>query len=100
MKYLEFEPVVQEAMSFKSNSYLELRQFFVQWGGTICTILVEGTHMNNSMKLYRILVSGSGGDVILKISNLELWWPSCSVERYHLCKSEKGHNGEHSCEVI
>ena len=56
--------------------------------------------MNNSMKLYRILVSGSGGDVILKISYLELWWPSCSVERYHLCKFEKGHNGEHSCEVL
>ena len=25
------------------------------------------------------------------ISYLELWWPFCSVERYHLWNFEKGH---------
>ena len=32
---------------------------------------------NNSVKLLLIRVSGSGGDVVKKISYLELWWPSC-----------------------
>ena len=36
---------------------------------------------NNSMKLFRIWVSGSGADVVLKISYLELWRPYCSVEQ-------------------
>ena len=36
----------------------------------------------------------------LKISYLELWWPSCSVEWNHLCNFEKGHHGEHSCKGI
>ena len=39
-------------------------------------------------------------DVVQKISYLQLWRPSCSVERNHLCKIERGHHGEHSCEVI
>ena len=35
-----------------------------------------------------------------KISNLELWQSSCSVEQNHLCNFERGHHGEHSCEVL
>ena len=31
---------------------------------------------------------------------LELLQPICSVEQNHLCNVERGHNGEHSCEVI
>ena len=45
------------------------------------------------------LVIGSGADVVKKISYLELWRPSCMVERNHLCNFERGHAGEHSCEV-
>ena len=38
-----------------------------------------------SFKIYHILSSGG---------------PPYSVERNHLCNFERGHNGEHSCEVI
>ena len=55
---------------------------------------------NNSVKLFKIWVSGSGGDVVLKIFYLELWWPFCSVDRNHLCNFERGHHGEDSYEVI
>ena len=51
------------------------------------------------MNLFQIWASGSG-DVLSKISYLELWWPSWSVEQNHLCNFEKGHHGEHSCEVL
>ena len=43
--------------------------------------------------------SGSG-DVVYKISYLELWQPSCSLSQNHSCNFEKGHHEEHSCEVI
>ena len=35
---------------------------------------------NKSVSLFRIWDSGSRGDVVLKISYLELWRPMCSVE--------------------
>ena len=38
--------------------------------------LVGGIMRNNSVKLFCIWANGSGGDVILKISYLELWQPS------------------------
>ena len=65
-----------------------------------CAILVEGIMRNNSVQLFRIWASGSGGDVVYKICYLELWWPSCSVELIHLCNFERGHHEEHLCEVI
>ena len=34
------------------------------------------------------------------VSYLELWQPLCSVDWNHLCNFERGHHGEHSCEVI
>ena len=37
------------------------------------------------MNLFLIWASGSGGDVLKKISYLELWWPFSSAERNHLC---------------
>ena len=55
---------------------------------------------NNLVILFRIWASGLGGNVILNISYLEPWRPSCSVEQNHLCNFEKGHHGEHSCEVL
>ena len=48
---MKFGPVVQE-MSFKDISYLELRQHFVQWTGTIYEILKEGIMRNNPVKLF------------------------------------------------
>ena len=51
------------------------------------------------MTLFRILTSDSG-DVVEKISYLELWLPSCMQEQNHLCNFERGHHREHSCEVI
>ena len=54
---------------------------------------------NNSVKLFSIWVCGSG-NVVKKISYLELWQPSCLVEWNHLCNFERGHHVEHSCEVI
>ena len=42
------------------------------------------------MKLFSIWTSGSG-DVVLKISYLELWWPSCSADQNHLCNFGRGH---------
>ena len=67
---------------------------FVQWSVTICAILVEGIIKNNSVKLFSIWISGS--DAVQKISYLELWSPSCSVEQNHLCNFERGHHGEHT----
>ena len=71
----------------------------VQWSETICAILVEGIMRNNSVNLFRIWASGSG-DVVYKISYLELWPPSCPVEQNNLCTFEREHHGEHSCQVI
>ena len=34
------------------------------------------------------------------MSYLELCQSSCLVEQNHLCNFERGHYGEHSCEVI
>ena len=42
----------------------------------------------------------SGEDIVYKISYLELWRPSCSLEWNNLCNFERGYHGEHSCEVI
>ena len=36
---------------------------FVQWCKTICVIFVEGMMRNDSLKLFLILTSGSGGNV-------------------------------------
>ena len=54
---------------------------------------------NSSIKNFEMW-AGSSGDTVSKISYLELWQPSCSVERMHLCNFERGHHREHSCEVI
>ena len=73
---------------------------FVRRSGTICAILEEGIIRNNSVNLFRIWASGSGGDIVKKISNQELRWPSCSVERKHLFSFERRHHWEHSYEVV
>ena len=81
---------------FRRKSGALVALLFISW--TICAILVEGIKRINSVKLFWIWTSST--DVILKISYLELWQPSCSVEQNHLCNFERGHHGEHSCDVI
>ena len=52
-------------MSYKDISYLELwASPFVQLSRTICAILVEGVIRNNSVTLFLIWASGSGGDIV------------------------------------
>ena len=73
---------------------------FIQRSGTICASYVEGIMRNNSVNLFQICASGSGGNVVYNSSYLELFWPYRSVERNHLRNFERGHNEEQSCEVI
>ena len=49
-------------MSIKGISYLELWRPFCSAEQKICAILEEGVMRNNSVKLFRILTSGSGGN--------------------------------------
>ena len=53
---------------------------------------------NSTVKIFWIWASGSG--VVKKISYLELYKPSCSVEQNHLGNFGRWHRGEHSYEVI
>ena len=46
---------------------------FVQRSKTICVILVNSIMRNNSMKLFSIWTSGSGGLSFKVIFYLELW---------------------------
>ena len=62
--YMEFGPVVQKEMSFEDISYIELWQPFVKQTQNICAILVEGIMRNNSLKLFWIWTSGSGGNTV------------------------------------
>ena len=74
---------------------------FVQPSRTICKISVKDIMRNNSVKLFWIWTSGSGGNVIQKdISYLELWQPLCSVERNHLCNFSTGYQEEHFLELF
>ena len=62
---MKFGPVVQEEMSFKDISYLELwRPFCYAGRGTISAILVEGMKRNKEMRFK-------------DISDLEFWLPLC-----------------------
>ena len=49
---MKFGLVVQEEMSFKDLSYLELWQPFVQRSVAICAILVEGIKRKNSVFVF------------------------------------------------
>ena len=51
-------------MSFKDISYLELWQPFVQWTGTICSILEEGIMRKNTVKLSLTWTSVSRVNVV------------------------------------
>ena len=49
--------------------------------------------------LFGILTSGSG-DVVLNISYLQIWRPSCSTGRTHLGNLSRGHYEEHFCDIF
>ena len=51
-------------MPFKVFLIYSSDSSFVQQSGTICAIMVEGIMRNNSVKLFLIWASGSGGDVV------------------------------------
>ena len=88
-------------MPFKEISYLELWRLFCSAKRKhVCNILEEGIKRNNSVKLFWIWTSGSGGDVFWKNSYLELLRPYCSVAQNHFCNFERRHHGKHSSEVI
>ena len=96
----KFRPVVQEKMSFKYISYLEL------WR-TLCS--AERNHLSNFCREYQkeqfceiILNLGSGSEEgsFKDISYLELWWPFYSTKWNHLCNFGRGHYGEQFCEFI
>ena len=86
-------------MLFKGISYLELWQPCSAERNHLCKF-DRGYQEEQFCEIILNLVSGSGGDVSLKISYLEFWQSSCSVERNHLCNFERGHHGEHTFEVI
>ena len=90
--YCEFEPVVQEEMLLKVFIIWGSGDPPVRWSRTIYAILLAVIMRNNSVKLFWIWASGSGGDIVKKISYLELCWPSCSVEQNHLYNCERGHH--------
>ena len=60
---------------------------------------LNSVRRNISVKLFWIWASGSV-DVVKKNSYLELRQPSVSVELNRLCNFERGHQREHSYEVI
>ena len=55
---------------------------------------------NNSVKLSRILTSGSGGMLFKDISYLELCQPFCLVEWNHLCNFGRVYYEKQFCEII
>ena len=62
--YFQFGPVVQEKTAFKDISHLELWRPCIKPSKTFRALLVEAITRNNSVKLFWILTSGSGGNVI------------------------------------
>ena len=59
-------------MSFKDISTWSSGGPFIQRSGNLCVILVDGIMRNNSVNIFRIWASDSG-DIVSKISYLELW---------------------------
>ena len=53
---------------------------------------------NNSVKVFRIWTSGSGGDPFYRYFISAHWQPFCSAERNHLCNFDKGHYEEQFCD--
>ena len=71
---------------------------FVKQSGIILAFLGEGIKRINSVKLFWIWTSGSGGMPFKDISYLELWQPFFSVEQNHKCNFSRGYQKEEFCE--
>ena len=54
---------------------------FVQQSGIICVVLVKFIMKNNSVNLFKILASGSGGNFVKNSSYLELCRPRVQRSR-------------------
>ena len=62
--YFEFGPVVQEEITLERFLILSSGSHPVQWSRTIYAIFVKSSVRNNSVNLFCIWTSGSGGDVV------------------------------------
>ena len=65
MLFIDISHLAANETSFKYISYLE-SSHYVQQSRAICAILVKYIMMNNSVKLFRIWTSFSGGNVVLR----------------------------------
>ena len=94
--YFQFGPVVQEEMSYKDISYLELWwPFYSTEQNHLCNF------MRNISEIILNLDQWTWRRCCFKdISNLELWWPICLARWNHLCNFGSGHPEEHFCEII
>ena len=97
----EFGPVVQEEMSFKYISVLELLQPICSAEQNHLSNYGRGHHEEQFCKIILNLDLWFKTRCRLKgISDLELWQPFCSAERHHLCYFGRGHHKEDFCEII
>ena len=90
-------------MQFKGNSYLELWQPFCSAERNHLCNFCSGYYEEQYCEIILNLGQWFRRRCCLKdflYRTEELWQPSCSVEQKHLCNFERGHHGEHSCEVI
>ena len=97
-EFISNGPVVQE-MSFKRCLIWNSGGPPFQLSQTIYAILKEGRMGNIHVKLHAIWTSRSGGGVVERYSNLELWRLICSVEQKYLCKFGSSYQ-EELCENI
>ena len=95
--YFEFEPVVQQDMSFKDISYREL--WLQSW--TICAILGKGNYEEQFCDFFFQLGPAVQEGMPLKdISYLELWQHLRSIEGNHLSNFGRRHQEEKICEMV
>ena len=97
--YFEFGPVVQEEITFERFHIWSSGSHPVQWRRTIYAIYVKSSVRDNSVILFCIWTSGSGGDVVEINSYLELWQSLRSEEGYHLCNFGRRYPEEQFCEI-
>ena len=94
VNHFEFKPVVQEEMSLKDISYLELRQPLcsVEWNH-LCSF-GRGYYEEQFCEIILNLDQWFRRCLFKDISYLELWLHFCSVEWNHLCNFGTGYYEE------
>ena len=73
--YFEFTHMVQEEITFERFLIWSSGSHPVQWSRTIYAIFVKSSVRNNSVNLFCIWTSGSGGDVVKSILSRALAVP-------------------------